>query len=204
MKWVNHVAIAGAVTAVWKPELVPVAVLGSTAPDWMEWVYARATGGYVARGGAHSRTRKPQAAKAQTTKPSARHSIMHRCPTHVVMSWVAGLAFGLFVWDWHHALAAFCAGGLSHVLCDALTVQGVPLGWWSDRRFHLFGGRLRTGQMGEYWVAGAVLLACVGLSTVTRHWGEDGFSPFFYDWEQMYRDGKIDAKEWKENRFRWL
>ena len=38
MKWVNHIAIAAATTAVFSPALVPVAVLGSTAPDWLEWL----------------------------------------------------------------------------------------------------------------------------------------------------------------------
>lgn len=175
MKWVNHVAIAGAVTAVWRPELVPLAVLGATAPDWLEWT-AQALG----------------------------RRVKHRTATHVVAYWLFGLGFGLLAWDWHFALTAFCAGGLSHVLCDALTVQGVPLGWWSDRRFHLFGGRFRTGQPGEYWVAGAVVAMCLGLALLTRHWGGGEFSPFFYDWGQMYEDGVIDAKEWKENRFRWL
>ncbi len=177
MKWVNHVAIAGAVTAVWRPELVPIAILGSTAPDWMEW----------------------------GMQSFGRH-IKHRTTTHFVSSWMFGLAFGLFLWDWHHAIAAFCAGGLLHTFCDALTVQGVPLGWWSDRRFHLFGGRLRTGQMGEYWVAGAVVIFCFSLAMLTRQWGHDdgGYTPFFWDWADYYKTGLIDGKEWKENRFRWL
>ena len=53
------------------------------------------------------------------------------------------------IWDFHYAITAFSAGGFSHVFADSLTLMGVPLGWWSDRRFNLFGGRLRTGQMGE-------------------------------------------------------
>lgn len=175
MKWCNHVAIAAATTAVWKPELVPVAILGSTAPDWLEWVW-QLTG----------------------------QRIKHRTSTHYVSSWMFGLVFALLIWDWHYALAAFCAGGLAHTFCDALTVQGVPLGWWSDRRFHLFGGRLRTGQIGEYWVAAAVVLICLGVATMTRQWGDSGYSPFFWDWAGYYKSGLIDAKEWKENRFKWL
>lgn len=175
MKWINHALIAGSMTAVWRPELVPLAILGSTAPDWLEFGL-KALGRYV----------------------------KHRTSTHIVAYWALGLAFALFAWDWHHAFAAFCGGGLLHCFCDAFTVTGVPLGWWSDRRFHLFGGRLKTGQPGEYWVAGLVMLACVGLSLMTRHWGGGGFSPFFFDWAGYYRDGVIDAKEWKENRFRWL
>jgi inner membrane protein len=84
---------------------------------------------------------------------------------------------------------AFCAGGLSHVIADALTIQGVPLGWWSDRRFHLFGGRLRTGQMGEYWVAGAFVLACIGFAAVTRNFGDSEYSPFFWDYADYYHQG---------------
>lgn len=174
MKWVNHIAIAGATCAVWKPELVPVAVLGSTAPDWLEWI-------------AHALGRR----------------VRHRTVTHYAASWLFGLGFGAFVWDYHHVITAFAAGGLSHVFCDSLTVQGVPLGWWSDRRFHLFGGRFRTGQMGEYWFAGGVVVACVCVAMLTRHWG-GGYSPFFYDWADYYQQGLIDGKEWKDNRFRWL
>lgn len=176
MKWVNHIAIAGAAAAVWRPELVPVAVIGSTAPDWMEWVYTAIT----------------------------KRRIKHRGATHYVAMWLAWMLFGFVVWDWHGVLAAFTLGGLSHVMCDSLTVQGVPLGWWSDRRFHLFGGRLRTGQLGEYWFAGAFVVCCVGLVMLTRHWGGGHFSPFFWDWSQYYQDGLIDAYEWKTNRFKWL
>jgi inner membrane protein len=175
MKWVNHVAIGGAATAVWRPELVPLAVLGSTAPDWLEWLL-----------------------KAMGRR------VTHRTVTHYVVYWVMGILFGLFLWDFHHALTAFCAGGLSHVLADALTIQGVPMGWWSDRRFHLFGGRLRTRQMGEYWVAGGVVVICLAIGMMTKHWGNQDFSPFFYDWADCYKRGLCDAKEWKENRFRWL
>ena len=82
MKWVNHIAIAGTVTAVWRPELVPLAVLGSTAPDWLEWLLQLAG-----------------------------RRVRHRTVTHYVAGWAFGLAFALLVWDWHHALAAFCAGG---------------------------------------------------------------------------------------------
>ncbi len=38
MKWVNHVLIAGSVTAVYDVRLVPPTIIGTTARDWMQWV----------------------------------------------------------------------------------------------------------------------------------------------------------------------
>jgi len=171
VKWVNHIAIAAATTAVFSPALVPVAVLGSTAPDWIEWL--------------------PRIVGKRTIK--------HRTTTHYVVYWVAALAFFSLVWDFGGIGAAFAWGGLSHVLCDALTASGVPLGWWSDRRFHIFGGRLKTGMLGEYWVAGGVVVLCCVLIYSTRSYS-GGFVPFFYDYAGYYQDGTIDAKEWRERR----
>lgn len=175
MKWVNHIAIAAATTAVFSPTLVPVAVLGSTAPDWLEWL--------------------PRIVGKRTIK--------HRTTTHYVIYWVAALLFFTLVWDLAGIGAAFAWGGLSHVLCDALTASGVPLGWWSDRRFHILGGRLKTGMLGEYWVAGGVVVLCCVLMYSTRSY-QGGFVPFFYDYAGYYRNGMIDAKEWRDNRLRFF
>ena len=38
MTWKSHIAIATAVTLPFNPMAIPVAVLGSTAPDWSEWI----------------------------------------------------------------------------------------------------------------------------------------------------------------------
>jgi inner membrane protein len=175
MKWVNHIAIAAASCAVLNPVLVPVAVAGSTAPDWMEWVL-KACGRRVG----------------------------HRTVTHYVVYWLLGIAFGFTIYDYHNVIKAFSFGGLSHVFADSLTLMGVPLGWWSDRKYHLFGGRLRTGQMGEYWVTGFIVLLCVGVGLATKSFTHDSFAPFFYDWAKYYQVGEVDGFEWKENRFRWL
>ena len=75
----------------------------------------------------------------------------------------------------------------------------MPLGWWSDRRFHILGGRLKTGMMGEYWVSGGVVVLCCVLIYSTRSY-QGGFVPFFYDYAGYYQDGTIDAKEWRERR----
>lgn len=176
MKWVNHIAIAASATAVWRPELIPVAVAGSIAPDWMESVPALVGG------------RKPA----------------HRTVTHIVAYWVLALGFSVLVWDFHGMVAAFALGGLSHVLCDSLTVMGVPLVWWSPQRSTFFGAPFKTGKPGEYIFTAAIVAACLGLSLLTRSWGGGEFAPFFYDYADLYKRGVIDAQEWKENRFRWL
>jgi len=175
MKWINHLAIGASMCAVWNPALIPIAIAGSTAPDWIESIL-----GVLGR------------------------KVKHRTVTHYVIYWVLGILFGCFVWDFHYAITAFCLGGFSHVFADSFTIMGVPLGWWSDRKFNLFGGRLRTGGMGEYWVAGAIVIVCCIVVVGTKKWGDTGFAPFFWDYPEYYQGGLIDANEWKENRFRWL
>ena len=44
MRWFNHVTVAGSVAAVIDPGMVPLAMLGSTAPDWLEWIGGTAAG----------------------------------------------------------------------------------------------------------------------------------------------------------------
>ena len=175
MKWFNHLAIAGATTAVLNPALVPVAFLGSTAPDWMERLLKR------------------------LGKP-----VKHRTITHYVLAWALAFAFALVLWDFHGLLAAFAWGGLSHVLADSLTVMGVPFSPHSDRRFHLFGGRLRTGDAGEYGVAWGIVALCLLLALLFKPHSGSGWYPFFYDGAGLYQSGVVDAKEWKDNRLRFF
>ena len=165
--------IAGSTTAVIAPPLVPVAILGSTAPDWLEWV-SKALG-----------------------KPVA-----HRTSTHIVLYWAAALAVALGVWDYQGIIAAFAYGGLTHVLADALTIMGVPLTPFSDRRWNFLGGRLRTGESGELMVAGGITVICFFVAS-QLHTTSD-FFPFFYHWSDLYQRGIIDAYEWKQNRLNFI
>lgn len=171
MKWVNHVIIAGSISVAIDPVLVPGAVLGATAPDWLEWLIS----------------------------PIKR--VKHRGVTHYLVNWIATvLFFGLF-WDFRHLGFAFSLGGLFHILTDAMTISGIPVGWWSDRKFYLFGGRLKTGSPPEYMISGIVVLVC---SVIVWHKPDSGFMPFFYDWPGYYERGLIDGKEWKNNRFKFM
>jgi inner membrane protein len=176
MRWFNHILIAAAPAALIAPRLVPVAILGATAPDWLEWL-----------------------AKL------ARNPVKHRGPTHWVAAWLIGLAFGaLLPVPTGGIIAAFFWGGLSHVLADSLTVSGVPFSPLSERRFHLLGGRMRTGGAGEYGVAWGIVLICWALSGQISAPGGGGYLPFFPDWSARYEDGTATAKEWRDNRFRFF
>lgn len=175
MRWYNHMLIAGAPLALVAPRLIPLAILGSTAPDWLEWL-----------------------------AKMARQPVPHRGPTHWLAAWLIGLAVAALLPDPAGGLvAAFAWGGLSHVLGDALTVSGVPFSPLSERRFHLLGGRLRTGGAGEYGVSWGVVLTCWMLHGQIAAPG-GGYLPFFPNWAERYEQGTATAKEWRENRFRFF
>lgn len=174
MRWWAHLAIGGALAAaVSGPAAVPAALVGSTAPDWLEWAAVRLGG----------------------------RRVRHRAATHYLSAWVAaGVVLALLPGAW--ALAAWLAwGGLSHVLADALTVTGVPVGPWSDRRVHLLGGQVRTGGLGEWVTVAVVVGLCAGAVWLTRGAGE--WTPYqFGTWSRWAEDGLIDRSEWRRERWR--
>lgn len=173
MKWISHMAIAASICAVFNPVAVPAALLGSTAPDWFEYV-----------------------------KRAARRDryVKHRGSTHYLAGWVAAMLMAHLVWDWGGWVFWFAAGGAMHWFCDALTVTGAPVGPWSDRRVTLFGGKVKTGDASEYMITGLIVGVCV-LLIVMRGSTPGGFIPFFYEWSDMYKRGLIDGSEWRLNRF---
>jgi len=175
VRWYSHILIGAAPAALVAPRLVPLAILGATAPDWLEWI-----------------------AKA-LKKP-----VQHRGPTHWLIAWLLVLIIALTLpGPLGLLVAAFAWGGLSHVLADSLTVSGVPFSPLSERRFHLLGGRLRTGGAGEYGISWGVVLLCWMLSGQLAAPG-GGYLPFFPNWAERYEHGTATAKEWRENRFRFF
>ena len=171
MKWINHSIIAGSVCAVFSPPHVAACVLGATAPDWLEWVLKF------------------------TGRP-----VKHRSATHIFTHWLVLAIFATLVWDYHGLITAFAWGGVSHILTDAMTVSGVPFSPYSDRRFHLFGGRFRTGDPSEYAIAAVFVVSSIGITSIIGT--GNNYQPFFPDWAQRYEAGLADAKEWKDNRWR--
>jgi inner membrane protein len=175
VKWVSHILIAGAVCAVFNPVALPAAVAGSTAPDWFEGL-ARAV-------------RQDQRVK-------------HRAATHYLAAWAMAALFALLIWDYQRWLLWFSLGGMVHWFCDALTISGAPLGWWSDRRLTLFGGKVLTGSPTEYLITGVIVVICAAFIWAGQ--GVGGFIPFFYHWQNLYERGVIDAFEWRSNRFNFI
>lgn len=170
----NHAAQTGAITAVIDPGLVPVAILGATAPDWLEWVIGAIRG----------------------------YPVKHRTTTHVLLSWVVLAVFFGVLWDFNNYGLAFAIGGICHWMQDAVTITGVPVTWWSDRRTTLLGGRLRTGAVGEYVVSAVVIVICAGI--VSARGPERGYLPFFRNWPSLYAEGLVDGAEWRKHRFEWF
>ena len=175
MRWISHIAIAASICAVFNPAAVPAAVLGSTCPDWSEWILRRVTG----------------------------RNVRHRGVTHWLTTWLLLTLFALFVWDWQHLLFWFAVGNVVHWFCDAVTISGAPVGWWSDRRITLFGGRVKTGGLSEAVVTCSVVALCA-VAIYATHDPDKSFIPFFYRYGEMYEKGIIDGAEWKAHRFDFI
>lgn len=174
MRWGAHIAIGIGLGAAIQPLAIPAAVLGATAPDWLEWLFALSG-----------------------------RAVKHRTVTHVTIYWIFAVILLLILpkdgFLLH--LFGFAVGGLSHVLADACTVSGVPFFPWSTRRFHLFGGRLRTGQPAEVIFSALVLVCGVVIALLVHRGDGSGYLPFFPDYAEKYQRGVIDALEWKQHRF---
>ncbi len=109
------------------------------------------------------------------------------------MKWFNHMAItGAWPLDPTGIVTAFCYGGLTHVM---------PFGPQYDRRFHLFGGRFRTGDPTEYGIAFGVVALCAALVLLRS---ARGWYPFFFDWAGLYNSGVIDEAEWRANRFRFF
>ncbi len=113
-------------------------------------------------------------------------------------------AFVTTFWDFPRILATFAYGVLIHILADLFTVSGVSLTPNAGHRFHLFGGGLRTGGNGEYGIAWGLAGLCFVLTMLFKPHGGSSWHPFFYNWNGVYQSGVVDAKEWKDNRFKFF
>ncbi len=123
----------------------------------------------------------------------------HRQEGHYFAIWVIGIGLG-FISE-NYWFSWFCVGGFLHVLGDAMTMAGVPVGWWSRHRIHLLKAPFKTGEKQEYVVVAMVIIVTL-LSL--KFGGSQIYVPFFYDWYKYYNEGIVDAFELKKNRLNFF
>jgi len=178
MTWKSHIAIASAITIPFNPALLPVAVLGSTAPDWIEWVLKFF--GY---------------------------RVQHRGATHylIIPLAIIMISFGI---DFKNILFWFGIGYLTHWVADSMTISGVPVSPRDRHKIHLFGGKLRTGDIGEYIISFgflAVSLAIFNPALQKLMNSNDEvmiFNKYFIDYNDLEEKKIIDEKTALEKRFK--
>jgi len=176
MTWKSHIAIATAVTLPFNAELIPIAAAGATAPDWIEWI--------LKFFGIHCQ---------------------HRKETHYLIIPLAIIALSFLI-DYRNILFWFGIGYLTHWVADSLTISGVPLTPWDNRKIHFFGGALRTGEPKEYVYSFGLLAISVFLfkPTLASFTGENSFNPYNVNFKHLYEQKIIDEKEYYDNRFRFF
>lgn len=180
MTWKSHIAIATAVTLPFNPIAIPVAVLGSTAPDWSEWILKF----FGIR-------------------------VQHRGATHYLYIPLLIIAFS-FIFDYRNLIFWFGVGYLTHWITDSFTISGVPLSQFDKHRIHLFGGKLRTGQATEYLIAYSLLGVSILLSGSMANFNfiksneAIEFRKFNTDFGDLHEKKIIDNKEMLEKRFQFF
>ena len=164
MTWLTHTTFAYFTSELLG--LSPLAVLGSTAPDWSEDLFGIKE---------------------------------HRGRTHYITLWFTAFIIALSLYlttksaILYHALS-FVYGGLTHLLLDALTVAGVPLGA-SNMRIRIT-GLIRTGQLSEW-----MFLACLLIVFLPLH--QAGSLKFgFSKYKDLYKEEVIDLREYNERKFK--
>ena len=179
MTWKSHIAIATAVCLPFNPAMLPASILGSTAPDWSEWILK-----------------------------FFGITVQHRGATHYLIIPLAIIAFS-FMFDFKSVIFWFGIGYFTHWFADSLTISGVPLSPYDNSRIHFFGGKLRTGEMLEYIIAFSLLAASVTvakpvLNNFIDFEGESSFSVFSMDYEDLNKKNIIDNQEYLERRFKFF
>ena len=176
MTWKSHIAIATACAIPFNPALVPAVALGSTAPDWSEWVLK-----------------------------FFGVQVQHRGMTHYLYIPVAIIILSFFL-DFQNIMFWFGIGYLTHWLADALTPSGVPISQYDNHRIHFFGGKIKTGSFMEYILAFGFLLLVISLvkpldMLKNQNDLNNNFNVYFNDYGKMYNQKIIDEKTYKEHRF---
>jgi hypothetical protein len=93
----------------------------------------------------------------------------------------------------------FGIGGVFYVAMELLTLEGIQPWPFSELRLHGLKGTHRKGDFNEYVIVVLIIFTILLVSF------RDGsqikqFHPYLYQWEQLYQQGLIDGKEWRDNR----
>ena len=182
MTWKSHMAIASACCLPFNPSALPMAIIGSTAPDWSEWILK-----------------------------FFNIQVEHRGATHYIIVPLFFILFSFF-FDIKDLIFWFGIGYLGHWFADSLTISGVPLTPWDTSRIHFFGGKLRTGDLLEYVISFSLLAMSVtvakptveGVSGLLGSGETQSFSVYSMDYEDLNQRGIIDNKEFLESRFKFF
>ena len=121
----------------------------------------------------------------------------HRGITHYVVLWVGVFLFSIILYGSLKTtitfnVLSFVYGGLTHLLLEALTVSGVPLGIGKIRV--RIGGLVKTGKLSG-WVFLTITFAF--LYPIP----ESGGVFVLFPEKVLYEKGIIDLKEYRELRF---
>jgi len=176
MTWKSHMAIAAAVTLPFNPAVLPASILGSTAPDWTEWILK-----------------------------FFGVTVQHRGATHYIIVPLF-IILCSFLFDYKSVLYWFGIGYLSHWFADSLTISGVPLSPWDNNRIHFFGGKLRTGELMEYIIAFSLLAISVTIAKplLNLSFEKNSFNVYSMDYEKLNDEKIIDNSEYLKNRFKFF
>ncbi len=174
MTWQSHIAIASAVAMPFNPALIPLAALGSTAPDWIELILS-----------------------------FFGHKVQHRGATHYLYIPILIILFSLLIFDFNGFLLWFGIGYLTHWLADSLTPSGVPISQFNKYRVHLFGGKIKTGSIIEYVLSfGFLIFMSNIINPLDNLSNERNFNAYYINYKKLYDEKIIDEKTYRENRFK--
>jgi hypothetical protein len=115
--------------------------------------------------------------------------------TPFLLIWVILLLISFFV----PIGLPFALGGMLFIVGELATLEGIRISPFSEHKVHILKGMHRKGALSEYIFVALIVIAALVLPHGRGE--ENQFLPYMYDWEKLYKEGVIDAKEWKEHRF---
>jgi inner membrane protein len=127
--------------------------------------------------------------------------VKHRGISHSLIMWFI-LSVILWLTGIEQAKAVVIGVLFGHLLMDSLTITGVPVYDEKGRYVTLFGGKLRTGTAMEYAISISIAVVTFLVFGIGQPQGKASIERMH--WKELYNDGIIDKREYRENRFKLL